>query len=445
MAPHLRDPTPGFDSVRAFLRTNGRNVLTPIGQRLLKPAPSAHRIGRQKPIGLRTPDGLNEQWGAAQIRDRSEFQEQWTASYAGIYPCKVVILSSHSGVSKWGQREYPLCLRMMMWKAESMKTQVTFSFVIPFMNEEEVLVRLLARMTELMGTLDAPCEVVFVDDGSRDAGPAIIAAAARNDPRIKLIRLSRNFGHQIAVTAGLNAVRGRATIIMDADLQDPPEVVPDLVAQWAEGYEIVHAQRRAREGETRFKKMSANLYYRLLSRLSSVEIPRDVGDFRLVDAKVVEAIRSMPERDRYLRGMFAWVGFRQTIVQFDRPQRLAGETKYPLKKMMRLAMDGVIGFSDVPLRLALWLGMLVSFGAMTYGIYISAVALFTGGLVPGWASTIVVLSFLSGMNLLISGVIGLYIGRIHNESKERPLYFISESIGITEAARTPQPALVSHG
>jgi dolichol-phosphate mannosyltransferase len=313
------------------------------------------------------------------------------------------------------------------------------------MNEEDVLDALLLRMTDLMGELDGPCEVIFVDDGSRDTGAAIIAAAARRDPRIKLIRLSRNFGHQIAVTAGLNTVRGKAVIIMDADLQDPPEVVHELVAQWKDGYEIVHAQRRTREGETRFKKVSANLYYRVLARLSSVDIPRNVGDFRLVDAKVVAAIRSMPERDRYLRGMFAWVGFRQTIVQFDRPQRLAGETKYPLKKMLRLAMDGVIGFSDVPLRLALWLGMIVSLGAMAYGIYIFAVAFFTGGLVTGWASTIVILSFLSGMNLLISGVIGLYVGRIHNESKERPLYFISESIGLTEVAQIPQPRLVSHG
>ncbi|WP_226782790.1 glycosyltransferase family 2 protein [Oceaniglobus trochenteri] len=326
-----------------------------------------------------------------------------------------------------------------------MKTQITYSFVIPFMNEEEVLGTLLLRLSDLMGALDGPCEAVFVDDGSRDAGAAIVAAAARRDPRVKLIRLSRNFGHQIAVTAGLNTVRGAAVIIMDADLQDPPEVVHDLVAQWRAGYEIVHAQRRLREGETRFKKWSANLYYRLLARLSSVEIPRNVGDFRLVDAKVVEAIRSMPERDRYLRGMFAWVGFRQTIVQFDRPQRLAGKTKYPLKKMMRLAMDGVIGFSDVPLRLALWLGALVSLGAMTYGIYIFVIALFTGGLVAGWASTIVILSFLAGMNLLISGVIGLYVGRIHNESKNRPLYFVSESIGITEPVRMPQPKLVVHG
>ncbi|WP_132461502.1 glycosyltransferase family 2 protein [Rhodovulum marinum] len=326
-----------------------------------------------------------------------------------------------------------------------MKAQITYSFIIPFMNEEDVLEALLVRMTHLMSALDGACEVVFVDDGSSDSGAAIIASAARRDPRMKLIRLSRNFGHQIAVTAGLNRVCGRAVIIMDADLQDPPEVVHDLVAQWKDGYEIVHAQRRAREGETRFKKMSAQLYYRLLSALSSVDIPRNVGDFRLVDAKVVEAIRSMPERDRYLRGMFAWVGFRQTIVQFDRPQRFAGETKYPIKKMIRLAMDGVVGFSDAPLRLALWLGAFVSLGAMFYGIYIVIIALFTGGLVAGWASTIVVLSFLSGINLLISGVIGLYVGRIHNESKERPLYFISESIGFTEAMRMPQPKLVSHG
>ncbi|WP_417260665.1 glycosyltransferase family 2 protein [Celeribacter sp.] len=326
-----------------------------------------------------------------------------------------------------------------------MKTQVTYSFVIPFMNEEDVLDALLTRMTDLMSALDGPCEVIFVDDGSRDTGAAIIAAAARRDPRIKLIRLSRNFGHQIAVTAGLNTVCGKAVIIMDADLQDPPEVVHELIAQWKDGYEIVHAQRRTREGETRFKKVSANLYYRVLARLSSVDIPRNVGDFRLVDAKVVKAIRSMPERDRYLRGMFAWVGYRQTIVQFDRPQRLAGETKYPLKKMLRLAMDGVIGFSDAPLRLALWLGMIVSLSAMAYGVYIFAVAFFTDGLVAGWASTIVILSFLSGMNLLISGVIGLYVGRIHNESKERPLYFISESIGVTEVAQMPQPRLVSHG
>lgn len=325
-----------------------------------------------------------------------------------------------------------------------MNAAVTYSFVIPFMNEEAVLPALLSRVTSLMDKVDGPCEVILVDDGSRDRGAAIVAEHAARDPRIKMLRLSRNFGHQIAVTAGLNTVRGKAVIIMDADLQDPPEIALDLIEKWHEGYDIVHAQRKERKGETRFKKLTANLYYRLLARLSSVEIPRNVGDFRLVDAKVVHAIKSMPERDRFLRGMFAWVGFRQTLVQFDRSERAAGETKYPLKKMLRLAMDGVVGFSDAPLRLALWLGALVSLGAMAYGAYIFATALFTDRLVDGWASTIVILSFLSGMNLLISGVIGLYVGRIHNESKQRPLYFISESIGLTDVVQMPTPKRVSN-
>ncbi|MCV6825793.1 MULTISPECIES: glycosyltransferase family 2 protein [Halocynthiibacter] len=326
-----------------------------------------------------------------------------------------------------------------------MNSFVTYSFVIPFMNEEAVLPALLERITALMDKIDGISEVVFVDDGSRDQSAVIVAEYTAQDPRIKMIRLSRNFGHQVAVTAGLNTVCGKAVIIMDADLQDPPEVVHDLIAKWQEGYEIVHAQRRAREGETRFKKFTASLYYRILSQLSSVEIPRDVGDFRLVDSKVIQAIKSMPERDRFLRGMFAWVGFRQTIVQFDRPERVAGETKYPFKKMLRLAMDGVVGFSDAPLRLALWLGALVSLGAMTYGAYIFAMALFTDELIDGWASTIVILSFLSGMNLLISGVIGLYVGRIHNESKQRPLYFVTESIGVAEVVQMPSSNRVSNG
>lgn len=324
-----------------------------------------------------------------------------------------------------------------------MKSSVTYSFVVPFMNEEAILPALLNRMKTLLDKIDGPSEVVFVDDGSRDQGAAIVAECASHDPRIKMIRLSRNFGHQVAVTAGLNAVGGKAVIIMDADLQDPPEVVHELIAKWKEGYEIVHAQRQVREGETRFKKVTASLFYRLLARLSSVDIPRDVGDFRLVDAKVVQAIKSMPERDRFLRGMFAWVGFRQALVQFDRPERAAGETKYPFKKMLRLAMDGVVGFSDAPLRLALWLGAFVSLGAMAYGAYIFIMAIFTDVLIDGWASTIVILSFLSGMNLLISGVIGLYVGRIHNESKQRPLYFIAESIGVADVAKMPNPKRAS--
>lgn len=333
-----------------------------------------------------------------------------------------------------------------------MNSTIKYSLVIPFMNEEEVLPLLMDRLDTFMGAVDGQSEVIFIDDGSRDDSAALVAERARRDSRFKMIRLSRNFGHQIAVTAGLNEASGRAVIIMDADLQDPPEVAHDLIAKWKEGYEIVHAQRRRREGETLFKKVTANLFYRALAKMSSVDIPRDVGDFRLVDARVVRAIRAMPERDRFLRGMFAWVGFRQCLVQFDRPERQAGETKYPLKKMLRLAMDGVIGFSDAPLRLALWLGATVSIGALLFGAYVFSMALFTDHYVDGWASTIVVLSFLSGMNLLISGVIGLFVGRIHTEAKQRPLYFVSESIGLTQVMRFPDqqrrnqlPALQAHG
>ena len=305
---------------------------------------------------------------------------------------------------------------------------IRYSFVIPFMNEEEVLPKLLKRLDGLRSKLDAPSEVVFVDDGSRDSSAKIVAAAITPASGINLIRLSRNFGHQIAVTAGLNQAVGDAIIIMDADLQDPPEVALELIDSWKEGNQIVHAQRKRREGETWFKKKSAALFYRLLGKLSSIDIPRDVGDFRLIDAQVLAAFKQMPEQDRFLRGMFAWVGFKQSIVQFNRDERSGGETKYSLQKMIKLAVDGLVSFSDAPLRMALWLGVFISTGAIFYGIYITVMALFTDQLIQGWASTVVILSFLSGMNLLISGVIGLYVGRIHKETKNRPLYFVAETI-----------------
>lgn len=323
---------------------------------------------------------------------------------------------------------------------------VKYSFVIPFMDEETVIQMLIDRLSALMDDLDGPAEAILVDDGSRDGGAAIVARACAADGRFGLIRLSRNFGHQIAVTAGLDCASGDAVIIMDADLQDPPEVALDLIESWKRGSDIVHAQRNRREGETLFKRVTANLFYRLLSRLSAIEIPRDVGDFRLVDAKVIEAFRAMPERDRFLRGMFSWVGFRQSVVKFDRPERRAGGTKYTFYKMARLAADGLVGFSDAPLRLALWLGALVSVGALGYGAYIFIAALLTDQFVEGWASTVVVLSFLSGVNLLMSGVIGLYVGRIHNEAKQRPLYFVSERVGFAQGpVATVIEPLVRHG
>jgi polyisoprenyl-phosphate glycosyltransferase len=312
-----------------------------------------------------------------------------------------------------------------------------FSFVIPLYNEEAVLPILLHRLDRLLDQLDETAEVIFVDDGSRDTCGIVAAGRAKDDPRYRYIALSRNFGHQIAITAGMDAAAGEAVIIMDADLQDPPEVCLDMIAKWREGFEIVYAQRLSREGESRFKLLSARLFYKALRRLTAVDIPENVGDFRLVDRKALDTFRAMPERDRFVRGMFGWMGFRQAAVPFHRLERAAGKTKYSLKKMLRLAGDGIIGFSDVPLRMALWAGAIVSFGALSYGFSILARALFTGhaGFVQGWASTIVILSFIAGMNLITTGIVGLYVGRIHSEVKRRPLYVVGRVEGF--GADTP--------
>jgi dolichol-phosphate mannosyltransferase len=309
-----------------------------------------------------------------------------------------------------------------------------YSFVIPLFNEEAVLPILLHRMDRLLGALDAPGEVIFVDDGSRDTTGIVAAAKAKDDPRYRYIALSRNFGHQIAITCGMDAARGEAVIVMDADLQDPPEVCLDLIAKWREGYEIVYAQRLSREGETKLKLWTASLFYKALSKLTAVSIPQNVGDFRLVDRRALDAFRAMPERDRFVRGMFGWMGFRQTAVPFHRLARAAGETKYGWKKMFRLAFDGIVGFSDVPLRAALWMGAAVSAGALLYGGYILLLALFGGAaLASGWASMMVILSLIGGMNLIMTGVVGLYVGRIHNEVKQRPLYVVGRVEGFGEA------------
>ncbi|ACL57540.1 glycosyltransferase family 2 protein [Methylobacterium nodulans] len=304
-----------------------------------------------------------------------------------------------------------------------------YSFVIPVYNEEAVLPLLFSRLDALLPCLDGPAEVILVDDGSRDATGIIAVDRAKNDPRYRYMALSRNFGHQVAITAGMEAAVGDAVIIMDADLQDPPEVALELVAKWRAGYDIVYAQRMTRIGESRFKLATAKAFYKLLTRLTAVNIPENVGDFRLIDRKVLEAFRAMPERDRFVRGMFGWMGFRQTAVPFHRPPRAAGTTKYGWWKMLRLAFDAIVGFSDIPLRLALWIGTAVSFGALLYGIYVLWLAMHNADLVAGWASTIVILSFLSGIHLVLTGVVGLYIGRIHAEVKARPLYFVARSIG----------------
>jgi len=319
--------------------------------------------------------------------------------------------------------------------------QIRYSIVIPVLNEEAVLPVLLRRINLLLDSFDGPAEVIFVDDGSTDCSPIVLQALAKDDPRYRYIGLSRNFGHQIAITAGMDVAQGEAVIVMDADLQDPPEVVAEMVAKWKGGNDVVYARRVSRDGESRFKRATARLFYDLLGRMSHVPIPANVGDFRLIDRKVIDALRQMPEQDRFVRGMIAWLGFTQTEVTFRRPKRVAGETKYPLWNMIRLAMHAALGFSDAPLRLAIWCGIAVSGFALVYGAYV--VVLWLGDnshLVAGWASTIVIVSFLCGVNMLMTGILGLYVGRIHAEVKRRPLYVVAKKLGFErEAEKSAHP------
>jgi dolichol-phosphate mannosyltransferase len=304
-----------------------------------------------------------------------------------------------------------------------------YSIVVPVFNEQAVLPMLLRRLDQLVDGLDAAAEVILVDDGSSDCTAIVLRAKAKDDPCYRFIGLSRNFGHQIAITAGMDAAQGAAIIVMDADLQDPPELVGEMIERWKEGYDVVYGKRLSREGESKFKLWTANLFYKMLGWLSSVNIPRDVGDFRLIDRKVLDAFLAMPERDRFVRGMFSWLGFKQTEVAFHRLPRPAGETKYPLFKMVRLAANGALSFSDVPLRLAIWCGLGVSMLAMLYGLYVVALSMMHSHLVQGWSSTIVIISFLCGLNMLMTGITGLYIGRIHTEVKRRPLYVVAQKVG----------------
>jgi dolichol-phosphate mannosyltransferase len=303
---------------------------------------------------------------------------------------------------------------------------------------------LLRRLDALLDALDAPAEAIFVDDGSRDASPIVLEAKTRADRRYRFVKLSRNFGHQVAITTGMERAAGDAVIVMDADLQDPPEVVLDMIAKWKEGYQVVYAERLSREGESRFKRAAAGLFYRLLGKLSEVEIPRNVGDFRLVDRKALDAFLAMPERDRFVRGMFAWIGFRQTVAPFHRPPRAAGKTKYSLAKMMRLAVDGVVSFSDAPLRVALWAGLAISTLAILYGVWVIALWAMNANLARGWSSIIVLVAFLGGANMLMTGVMGVYVGRIYAEVKRRPLYVVDRTVGFEPAAEKPASGAEDH-
>ena len=314
--------------------------------------------------------------------------------------------------------------------------EIELSVVVPVFNEAANVSELVGRVIAALESTGEPFELVLVDDGSADRTLDCLHAAHVANRRIKIINLTRNFGKDLALTAGIDAASGDAVIPIDADLQDPPEIVGDMVARWKEGFDIVHARRLTRASDSRFKRWTAGMFYKLLGRLSAIEIPHDVGDFRLIDRKVLEAFQAMPERDRFVRGMFAWLGFRQAEVTFHRPPRAAGETKYPFWKMIYLALNGVLSFSDAPLRLAIWLGLAVSSLAMLYGSYVIGVWFVRSDLVTGWSSTIVVISLLCGVNMLMTGIMGLYIGRIHAEVKRRPLYVVGNRVGFGRAAQS---------
>jgi dolichol-phosphate mannosyltransferase len=316
--------------------------------------------------------------------------------------------------------------------AESANRPV-LSLIFPVFNEEAVLPLLFARLDTLIPELTAQAgsvEVLFVNDGSRDGSLAVLRQAVQTRNWARVIAFSRNFGHQIAVTAGLHYASGQAVVILDADLQDPPELLPEMLRLWGEGYDVVYAVRTEREGESAFKKATASAFYRLLRKLTNVDIPADTGDFRLMDRSVVNALNAMGEQHRFLRGMAAWVGFKQIGVPYKRDARAAGETKYPLRKMLRLATDAVCSFSDAPLKLATNLGWTIAGISILYGfITIARYLLSNGQFEPGWASLVVVTSFLSGVQLITLGWIGEYIGRIYDETKNRPLYLVSERLG----------------
>jgi dolichol-phosphate mannosyltransferase len=301
-------------------------------------------------------------------------------------------------------------------------------------NEEAVINETCARLRDVMDGAGVEYEILLVNDGSRDGTAALAAQICRENPRFRMLSFSRNFGHQIAITAGMDYARGDAIVVIDADLQDPPSVIPKMLDKWREGYEVVYGKRISRKGETALKKITSSLFYRLLKGLTEVSIPVDVGDFRLIDRKVCDALKLVNERSRYIRGLISWLGFRSASVDFIREKRYAGETKYPLRKMIRFAIDAITSFSYKPLKLASYIGILLSFASFIYLLVVIWQRFFTDTVITGWASSIAVSLFFNGVILIILGIIGEYIGRIYDEVKGRPLYIVSRTLNIDEEA-----------
>ncbi|MEE8357766.1 MAG: glycosyltransferase family 2 protein [Anaerolineales bacterium] len=311
-----------------------------------------------------------------------------------------------------------------------MNIKPTFTILAPIYNEVENIPLLYAKVSEVMEQTGESWEFVMVDDGSSDGSTEKILDLQSKDEKVKSVIFSRNFGHQIAVTAGLDTSKGEAVIIIDADLQDPPEVILDLIQKWKEGYEVVYAVRSKREGESWFKLFTASAFYRVIQRITDVNIPSNTGDFRLLDQKVVQVMNGMREKHRFLRGMSVWVGFKQTGVEYEREERFAGETKYPLKKMIRFASDAITGFSYFPLQLAMYLGFIAA-GISIVAIPVVIVLRVTGSQAFfGQATTLIAVLFLGGVQLISLGLLGEYVGRLYDEAKDRPLYIVREDLEV---------------
>lgn len=307
-----------------------------------------------------------------------------------------------------------------------MSSEIRYSIVIPVYNEDAVLSQTYQRLKQVMDSAGEPYELVFVNDGSSDHSVSMIKDFCTRDSSVKLISFSRNFGHQIAITAGMDYAEGAAIVVIDADLQDPPELILKMIAKWKEGYEVVYAKRSRRQGETFFKKQTAHLFYRLLRASTEIDIPVDTGDFRLIDRKVCDVMKQLPEKNRFVRGLVSWAGFRQTAVEYEREPRFAGESKYPLKRMLKLSLDGLTSFSSQPLKLAGYSGSLLLALGLVYLVILGLLKLSGDPGIGGWNLVLAFELGLSGFLLIMMGIMGEYISRIYDEARNRPLYIVGE-------------------